>query len=196
MQEYSTLALVLDVVPTGEADARVFLFTEKLGRVAARAKSLRKISSKLASHVQPGMISRVRLGEKNGFQLTDALAKKSLPAEGGTPFSKGRREQIQILQMIKEYAQDYHPDAALWELVVSGQLASRQFLKVLGFDPEHARCHNCETPRPSYFIIKNTQYSCRNCVTNTNVAKKNTNDTNSYLHVAKSAHELASLAYH
>ena len=158
MQEYATPAIVLDIVDTGESDARVFLFTKAVGRVAARARSLRKIISKLAGHLQPGNIVEVRLVEKKGFQVTDALKVRPVAA------TSNMRETIAILQMIKQYAQDYHPDQALWDLIERGELYGRPFLTALGFDPEHARCSRCEKIRPSYFIIKDTVYQCRDCL--------------------------------
>lgn len=162
MQEFSTLALVLSVEPAGEADARVFLFTEALGQVVARAKSLRKPNSKLAAHLQPLMLSHVRLVVRRGAQVVDALAVRSLrQAE-----AKKRTdvELLGIARLIQELTSEYHPDEALWRLVSGDKLASRSMLTLLGFDPTHARCERCGALHPTHFLLRNATYLCRNCL--------------------------------
>ncbi|MEK7212689.1 MAG: recombination protein O N-terminal domain-containing protein, partial [Patescibacteria group bacterium] len=51
MQEYLSEAVVLDAVPNGDLDLRVHLFTKKFGKLTAKVKSARKITSKLAGHL-------------------------------------------------------------------------------------------------------------------------------------------------
>jgi len=78
MQEYVTEAVVLDTVPSAELDVRVSLFTKKFGKLVARAKSVKKITSKLAGHLEPGNIIKIRLVEKKGLQLVDALKEREV----------------------------------------------------------------------------------------------------------------------
>ena len=68
MQEYVTEAVVLDAVPSAELDVRVSLFTKKFGKLVARAKSVKKITSKLAGHLEPGNVVKIRLFGEKGVQ--------------------------------------------------------------------------------------------------------------------------------
>ncbi len=159
MNEYVTDAIVLDREVTGESDSRVFLFTKLLGRVTARAKSSKKIYSKLSGHLEPLTIVTVRLVEKSGFQIVDAVACGRVAKESGKIC-----EVLTVLAMIKRLTEPHHPDAELWQLIERGELLGRSFLKIMGFDPEHARCDQCERPNPSYFIPSDSLYRCRSCL--------------------------------
>lgn len=123
MQEYATPAFVLDVQPAGEYDARVFLFTKELGRVTARAKSIRKINSKLAGHLQPLMLSTVRLVEKHGFQVVDALMLRDL-RKGVEP--KNIRELLEVARTIYETTSEHLREPALWSLLEDGDILNRR----------------------------------------------------------------------
>ena len=69
MREYSTEGVVLDRVSSREADLRVTLYTRDLGKIIAKVKSGRAITSKLAPHLEPLNFVRLRIIEKNGFQV-------------------------------------------------------------------------------------------------------------------------------
>lgn len=160
MREYVTQAFVLDSEPSGEYNARVFLFTKELGRITARARSLRKMGSKLAGHLQPLMISTVRLVEKNGFQVVDALMNRDLRKNLE---SKSLRDLIAVARLIREMTSENQAEPELWSLLEDGDILSKRFLKVMGFDPDHAVCHNCESRDSISFNLKDTLYFCKNC---------------------------------
>lgn len=160
MREYVTQAFVLDSEPSGEYNARVFLFTKELGRITARARSLRKMGSKLAGHLQPLMISTVRLVEKNGFQVVDALRVDHPERSEG---SNKKRDFIAVARLIREMTSENQPEPELWSLLQDGDILSKRFLKVMGFDPDHAVCHNCESRDSISFNLKDTLYFCKNC---------------------------------
>ena len=61
MLELVTEAIVLDKEDVGEQDSRVFLYTKDFGKIGAKATSLRKITSKLAAHLEPLNYATVRL---------------------------------------------------------------------------------------------------------------------------------------
>lgn len=155
MQEFFTQALVLDRVDAGEADARVFLFTEARGRISARARSVRKITSKLAVHLQPYNIIEARILEHSGFQIVDALRIGRF---------KPTKNFTELCNLIRQMSAEGHPDAGIWAELKGGVLQGARILKRLGLDPEHARCHGCEAAQPAYFIPKDMQYLCASCM--------------------------------
>jgi recombinational DNA repair protein (RecF pathway) len=131
MQEYATEAIVLEMYPSGDYDARYSLFTKKFGKLIARAKSVKKITSKLAGHLQIGNRVRARLIEKKGLQVVDALKQSAL----GIGLSD--------LYFLDRVLHEAEPDHELWELLTGGDFNWRTGLKILGWDPAHAECAGC-----------------------------------------------------
>jgi recombinational DNA repair protein (RecF pathway) len=152
MNEYSLEAIVLNKEPNGDFDSRVSLFTHKFGKLNAKAKSARKIVSKLSAHLEPGNLISVRLIEKNGFQITDALIKRKL---------KFKSSDLYFLDSIFPEAE---PETDIWELFQKMDYFDWQaILRILGWDPEYAICEICRNQRPSCFSIKNQTFLCANC---------------------------------
>jgi len=160
MLEYVTEAIVLDKVDLGELDSRVYLFTKDFGKITAKIKSGRKIISKLASHTEPLNLVTVRIVDKNSPQLIDALiSKKGIP---GKTFFK-------IVSLVKDISPEGQSDANLWKLLLSfidnGAEAGDfiKILKILGFDPTHAKCNNCLKGSPDFFSVKDLIFYCKEC---------------------------------
>lgn len=174
MLEIVTDALILDREPSGEYNSRVFLYTEKLGGVAARATSLRKITSKMAAHLEPLTFSRVRLIQRNedsGFQLGDALCYDEARAWRAKP--EVLREGLKLLSIFKEPGFAGDADAATWNALreIFGQPPSEPFLRyhqkilnILGFDHRNAVCALCGIDKPKVFSIKSLVFYCETCV--------------------------------
>lgn len=153
MKEYATEAIVLNKEPQGELDSRVFLFTEALGKISAKVKSGRRITSKLSPHLEPLNIIQLRLIEKNGFQVADAVAVAKLPVTS-----------LNILRLLNGALMDGHQDYELWAMLRRGLLTARKAVGLLGFDSEYALCTNCAEKGPGYFSVSESAYYCRGCV--------------------------------
>lgn len=161
MREHITEAIVLDREGIGEADSRLVLYTEKFGRVFARATSARKIVSKLSAHLEPLTRLTVRLVEKraafgNGprFQVTDAVTRGRLAVP------------LQLLRVVRELTPEGEGDPALWHALTHSAepVSFVAVLAALGFDPRHAACAECDEKNPAYFSLVNCRYVCRACV--------------------------------
>lgn len=155
--EQVTEAIVLDKEWSGEAHARVHLFTKDWGRVVAKATSIRKITSKLGAHLEPLNIVTVRLIQKNHLpQAVDALRvdKLSFKAFPG-------------LRLVKELALEYERDYALWKIarypVDSPSRYVNNILAVLGYDPQFAACAWCERA-PTDFSFSALAFVCGACL--------------------------------
>jgi recombinational DNA repair protein (RecF pathway) len=150
MQEYGGEAIVLRREVQGEADTRVSLFLKRFGKLTAKAKSARKITSKLSSHLEPGMVSEVRLVEKNDMLVTDALksARVSLTSAD--------------LYFLDKLLGEADPDPVLWELVRNGDFSWERALQMLGWDPTEALCEKCEGA-PAAFHIARQSFFCAAC---------------------------------
>ncbi|MDO8429896.1 MAG: recombination protein O N-terminal domain-containing protein [bacterium] len=172
MLEVTTEAVVLDKEDLGEYDSRVFLYTKEFGRIAAKATSLRKITSKIAGHLEPlnyvmaRLISRGDYFSGRGFQLADALLIQTKVPESDLNIL---REQLKIAQFLKMTVPDNGFDAELWNFLLSlnqysGQSVKMQdMLKILGFDQQFASCELCDKQNPEYFYPKNNFFVCQFC---------------------------------
>jgi Recombination protein O N terminal len=152
MQEYVTDAVVLTKRPSGEFDARYTLLTKKFGKMTGRAKSSRKITSKLAGHLEPGSVIKVRFIEKSGVQIVDAL--------------KVARVDIsqKDLATLEWLIPEMEADAPLWDLVAHGPFSWSSVIKTLGWDPAEAVCVACGRTKPTHFFIPRQEFFCDSCV--------------------------------
>ncbi|MBI4094720.1 MAG: recombination protein O N-terminal domain-containing protein [Candidatus Liptonbacteria bacterium] len=158
MLEYVDDALVLDKEPNGDLDVRVSLFTRRYGKLVAKAKSARKITSKLSSHLEPGNLVSVRLVEKNGLQAVDALkvgAARISPPD---------------LYLLHSLIAEHEPDGNLWAAVSERAFSWSEVLKVLGWDPQGARCEACGAAEPKAFHVATQRFACRECAARINRA--------------------------
>lgn len=148
-----TKGVVLEKEPFNEADQRVTVFTEGLGKIFATVKSGRKIVSKLSAHLEPGNFVQVRLVEKHSFHVTDALR---LPRA---------RAPLSVLKLLQTVAPEAARDYDLWGAVAAEPFSFRRLLDALGFDPRHAVCDVCGTGTPAFFSFRDTAYWCSACAT-------------------------------
>lgn len=168
MIEYFTEAIVLGKKEIGDFDGLIFLYTKDLGMVAAKAQGIRKITSKLAGHLEPLNFVRARLIEKNGFRIADALATKQRKQTRASieNFSK----LLNLLQFIKETAFELQPDPYFWreirKVLISDfdeKITYRNLLKILGFDTKFASCHNCGSKAVDCFYKTDQIFFCKKC---------------------------------
>ncbi len=151
MEEYVTSALVLTKEPRGERDARYALFTERFGKIAGRTKSSRRITSKLAGHLEPGTITNVRFIEKNGTQIVDAL--------------KSSRADISLrdLSLLNDLLPDMQADVELWTDLTQKPFSWNNVLRTLGWDPRGALCAICQR-KAVFFFVPRQEFLCEPCV--------------------------------
>ena len=74
MHSYKTEAIVLDSSEIFDTDRSLLLFTYELGKIRARARGVRKPTSRLAGHLLPCLPTFIELAETNGnYLITSAL---------------------------------------------------------------------------------------------------------------------------
>jgi len=151
MREYISEALVLVKDPAGEADCRVSVFAKDFGKLVGRAKSARKITSKLGPHLEPGNFVQVRFIEKNNLQITDVLKKSRFEI---SPTD---------LYFLDRVLAEGEVEPKIWEMINGGRFDWRAALAVLGWDPEEASCENCPEKKADYFHIKSHAFFCAAC---------------------------------
>ncbi len=162
MIEYLTNALVLEAEDSGEFDKIIYLYSKDLGKVRAKAKSARKITSKLAGHLQPLNFVKIRLVEKNGLQITDALVLDRV---------KISEVALAVLDFIKEMTYEFQRDKNLWLLIKktfqdlknNKKISYKPLLKGLGFAFDFSCCHVCGAKSVAYFSKSEQVFLCDKC---------------------------------
>ena len=150
MQEYLSEAVVLDSFPNGNLDARFIFLTKRFGKLTGKAKSARKITSKLSGHLQPGNLVQARMIEKNGLQVVDALKKSRLSLS------------LAELRFLGELLAEAEPEFTIWEMLVTGRFSWNTALRTLGWDPDFASCAMCAS-KIKAFHPRTQEFFCKNC---------------------------------
>lgn len=159
MREYLSEAIILDKTPNGDMDIRFSIFTKKFGMLRAKAKSARKITSKLAPHLEPGNVVQVRLVEQKGLQVVDALKRGTIGVSTST------------LHFLNELLPEGEPEKMLWNALISDKFSWEEALAILGWDPRGASCAKCSAATPSIFDIRGQEFFCRACGANLSPAR-------------------------
>lgn len=142
----------MDKEMNGDSDSRIALFTKRFGKLTPKARSLRKITSKLSGHLEPGNLVLARLVEKNGLQVVDALKTSRVSVNPPDLYFLGR-----ILA-------EAEPEPILWQLLSSGSFNWREILKILGWDPNEAICAICHKGMVAAFAVGSQEFFCEECV--------------------------------
>lgn len=151
MKEISTEAIVLNKEPLHESDCKVTFFCRDLGKISAKVKSGRRITSKLSPHLEPLNLVTLRLVGKNGLHVADALKVGELPVA-----------QLKLLRFLDAILSESEGDYRLWSELRKGGLTIGNALALLGFDPSFAVCEKCGRT-PDYFLAGDNVYLCRLC---------------------------------
>ncbi|MEK7521148.1 MAG: DNA repair protein RecO [Patescibacteria group bacterium] len=180
MREYCVEALVLGREDFGEADSIVELYTAEFGKISAKIKSAKKITSKLSGHLEPFGLAAVRLvsrkndaGDGRSFQIADALRADNFPFWRKSP--DDLRLGLQILHFIRGFVWENQPDPDLWNFlrvsfsrapdVSSGEGEyNRRILDILGMGGNSAPCRLCEGEAADCFAFQSNVFLCRACL--------------------------------
>lgn len=151
MQEYVANAIVLRKDPLRDLDGRYALFTDRFGKVIGKTTSSRKIASKLAPHLEPGMVTRVRYIEQKGTQIVDALKVGRLAVP------------ILDLHLLAELLPEGQSETDIWRSLLQNDFSWGATLRILGWDPEGARCVSCGRANARAFFIRRQEFFCEPC---------------------------------
>lgn len=120
MRTIQTKAVILKRYKIGEADRLMLVFSEKLGKILVVAKSVRKIESKLAGHIEPYRLINLEVvrGEKF-YRLTGAL--DTLPNHLGAGLSLELFRHLELLgETIDLTLGEEEPQTKTFEIFAQG----------------------------------------------------------------------------
>jgi len=115
---YDTDAIVVKHWPYREASTRFWLYTRDLGRVLARAQSIRKVTSKLSGGLQTGSQAHVELVcGKAGWRVVGSQPQTSylLSTDGNQ-----RRITQRFFILLNKLVPDQQRDPDLYDIISSG----------------------------------------------------------------------------
>ncbi len=157
---YFPEAVVLNREDANDFDSRFSIYAKGYGKFHAKAKSARKILSKLSGHLEPGSLVKIRLVGNGGFQVADAL--KFGKVEINPP-------DLYFLDQLLP-AEDF--DFQIWEILAKSSPSAssgrepfdwKKILRVLGWDPDHGTCEFCHLGEPAYFDLRGQGFVCADC---------------------------------
>ena len=156
MKSCKTKGIVIKRINFGEADRILTILTERLGKIKAIAKGVRKTKSRLAGHLEPFMIIDLQLHEGKTFYIvTGATIVKDFPKihDNLEKVSKC----FYVGELVDKFLEENHKDREIFELFFAvlkcieesdGNFWLRVFeLKLIeasGFHPELYNCIHCQ----------------------------------------------------
>jgi len=181
MIEVTTEAIVLEKEDSGEQDSRIFLFTKDFGKLSAKATSARKITSKLAGHLEPlnyvtaRLVSRFDFLDSRSVQVIDALLIDNAGVLKSDPVNL--RKAVEVLNLIRQSIPDGVPDKDLWQVLQDLRCQKfsygfQEVLNLLGFDSAFASCELCQKSQPEYFYPRSQFFVCQFCSLNSQDNRK------------------------
>jgi DNA repair protein RecO (recombination protein O) len=174
-----TEAVVLRHRDWGEADRILWLYTQKMGKIQAIAKGIRKIRSRKAGHLEP--FTRVNLMLARGRDFFIVTQVETIEA-----FSKLREDLIHIgyaayvVELLDRFTYDQDDNQQIYRLLnktlarvnsmENPDLPVRYFevhlLSLLGYRPQLFNCAHCESeiqPEDQFFSISQGGVLCPKC---------------------------------
>lgn len=162
MVEYYTKAVVLSREPRGELDATLTLYTKDFGKIVAKVKSIRRITSKLSGHLVVGAVANIRVVERNGsgYQLVDALSTRIIVTV----------DLLRFLDFINKLTLLGVVDLHLWHELAStlhknslSKANYNRIISIMGYDAKNALCDNCGNCQIAYFLPHDIMFLCDCC---------------------------------
>ncbi len=157
MDEFVTESVVLEKRVSGEADAIITLYTKDLGRVTAFARSSRKITSKLSAHLEPSILSTIRLVRRRMFHIVDAVQIQQFP------------DSEQIVRFMLDNTLDAERDLNVWNTLLralngrDAKSGMSSLLQSLGYNPAFAACVRCDVSPVRYVLSEKIDFYCALC---------------------------------
>lgn len=169
MREFYTNALVLGRKDINDYDAIIHLYTEKFGKIRAKAKSIRKITSKLSAHFQPLVFVKTRVilsGLSNGFIILDGILDDFTYVYKTTK----RIDLLPIIDFFNDYSFDLQKDRRMWHFfrkIFSGNYDNKEvsyiLLALLGIYGRGVGCIVCGSGDLNSFHKEHEGFLCKKC---------------------------------
>ncbi len=176
---YKTEAIVLRHRKLGEADRILTLHTPAYGKLDAKAKGVRKTTSRMAGHLQPLNRCMVQLAQGRSMEVVagcetlesfqplrgdlDRLSRALYAAELADRFLPERMESVTTYRLLLDTLRRLQSDADQDTVL---RYYEMRLLELSGFRPELDRCLGCDRPlqpQPNFFAPAAGGTHCSSC---------------------------------
>lgn len=154
-------AVVLRRKDVGEADRLLTVFARSMGKQRLIAKGVRRTTSRMAAHLEPGRQSNLHVVERRAWPLvTQAETREVFVAPNAS--LEELRDTMQLLEVVDALVDAGQRDSRLYDLLIAALHAQRgatpvarsrvttafslQAAALLGYQIELARCLGCSQP--------------------------------------------------
>lgn len=202
---YKTRGIIIKRINIGETDKIITFYTITMGKVRARAVSVRKIESKLAGHLELFMLSDLIFARGRDLDTVTS-------AQAVNPFSDIRKNLNKtsfayfIAELIEKLIPEELKDSRIFNLLVNTfkilniqqfnanrfsfllLLSEIRLLDLLGFAPQILHCVHCAKTESSrfYFSALLGGILCENCKSFDRLAPSISNEEIKYLQLVRS----------
>lgn len=206
-----TGAVVLRHREMGEADRLLTLYTEKLGKLRAVAKGVRKLRSRKAGHLEPFTHANLQLARGRDLMIVT----QAETIDAFLPLRDNLENVGQasyVIELIDRFTYDSEENSAIFRLIIrtlerlqasdDPALVLRYYemrlLDFLGFRPELQKCTHCERliqAEDQYFSAQHGGVLCPECGRSMPGARPISMNALRYLrHFQRSSYEQARVA--
>jgi DNA repair protein RecO (recombination protein O) len=159
MASFSVEAVVLTRRDMGEADRLLTIFSRTMGKQRVLAKGVRRPTSRMGAHIEPGRIAHLFLVERRSLPLVTQASTLELFLSPDADLREFQ-DLFQLLQIVERLTEDGQRDSRLYDLLVHALRRVRrahepqavvhafalQSLRLLGYQIELEDCLSCEKP--------------------------------------------------
>lgn len=179
---FKTEAIILRQRRVGEADRFLTLFTPALGKIEAKAKGVRKTTSRMSGHLQP--LTRCMLQLVQGHVTDVVTGCETLESFQPIRDDLGKLSRaLYMSELIDRILPEQSPGFASYRLFVDSlrrletaeqpdspvRFFELRLLDQTGFRPDFESCVSCGTemlPEQAYFAPQSGGAACRTCGSN------------------------------
>lgn len=170
----------------GEADKVLTIFSDKLGKIKAIAKGVRKISSRMAGSLEPYNLIQLELHEGKSFYIITGVEMISCYDCSG--ILSGSTKAVYASEIIDKIFEEEEKNVQAFELFTNAlskltstnnnlalRLFELQILSQAGFEPDLFLCSSCKSRLRSgeNFVNNISGYLlCAKCAEHSGVARK------------------------
>lgn len=151
-------AVVLRRKDVGEADRLLTVFARSMGKQRLVARGVRRTTSRMAAHLEPGRQSNLHVVERRAWPLVTQAETREVFLVPGSPLEEVR-DALQLLEVVDALVEPGQRESSLYDLLIAALHAQRgaeattrsligtafslQALALMGYRLELARCLKC-----------------------------------------------------
>lgn len=181
MSTYKTKGIIIKRTDLGEADKILTFYTFNLGKKKAVAKGVRKVTSRLAGHLELFLLVDLILAK--GKNLDTVISAQTIQSFKGIRQNLEKTSQAYfICELLDKLTPDEYQDTRVYDLLLDTltfldvrifdqnkislliKAFEMKLLVLLGFSPELSKCVHCGSEKIGFFSVLLGGALCKKCI--------------------------------